>query len=98
MISKIDKAAAKSTRLKGQVKEAQATLAALAKRTAEMNKLRQDQNADYKAAKADLELGLGGVQKALKVLRENYGGAAAMIQSDSSFGAFMQQPATPAGH
>jgi hypothetical protein len=45
-----------------------------------MNKLRQDQNADYKAAKADLELGLGGVQKALEVLRECYGGAAAMLQ------------------
>ena len=63
LTSKIDKAAAKSTRL--LIKEAQATLAALAKRTAEMNKLRQDQNADYKAAKADLELGLGGVQKDL---------------------------------
>ena len=68
------------------------------KRTAEMNKLRQNQNADYKAAKADLELGLGGVQKALEVLRECHGGAAAMIQSDSYFGAFMQQPAKPAGH
>ena len=98
LTSKIDKAAAKSTRLKGQVKEAQATLAAPAKSTAEMNKLRQNQNADYKAAKADLELGLGRVQKALEVLREYYGGAAAMIQSDSSFGAFMQQPAKPAGH
>jgi len=97
LTSKIDKAAAKSTRLKGQVKEAQATLAALAKSTAEMNKLRQEQNADYKTAKADLELGLGGVQKALEVLREYYGGAAAMIQ-DSSFGAFMQQPAKPAKH
>ena len=98
LTSKIDKAAAKSTRLKGEVKEAQATLAALAKTTAEMNKLRQEQNADYKQAKADLELGLGGVQKALEVLREYYGGAAAMIQSDSSFGAFMQQPAMPAKH
>jgi chromosome segregation ATPase len=98
LTSKIDKAAAKSTRLKGEVKEAQATLAALAKTTAEMNKLRQEQNADYKQAKADLELGLGGVQKALEVLREYYGGAAAMIQSDSSFGAFMQQPAKPAKH
>merc|ERR1719443_267794 len=98
LTSKIDKAAAKSTRLKGEVKEAQATLAALAKTTAEMNKLRQEQNADYKKAKADLELGLGGVQKALEVLREYYGGAAAMIQSDASFGAFMQQPAKPAKH
>ena len=80
LTSKIDKAAAKSTRLKGQVKEAQATLAALAKRTAEMNKLRQDQNADYKAAKADLELGLGGVQKALEALCEYHGSAAAMLQ------------------
>jgi chromosome segregation ATPase len=98
LTSKIDKAAAKSTRLKGEVKEAQATLAALAKTTAEMNKLRQEQNADYKKAKADLELGLGGVQKALEVLREYYGGAAAMIQSDSSFSALMQQPAKPAKH
>jgi len=98
LTSKIDKAAAKSTRLKGQVKDAQATLAALAKTTAEMNQIRQEQNADYKVAKADLELGLGGVQKALEVLREYYGGAAAMIQSDSSFGAFMQQPAAPAKH
>ena len=38
------------------------------KRTAEMNKLRQNHNAEYKAAKADLELGLGGVQKALEVM------------------------------
>jgi len=98
LTSKIDKAAAKSTRLKAEVKDAQATLAALAKTTAEMNKIRQEQNADYKVAKADLELGLGGVQKALEVLREYYGGAAAMIQSDSTFGAFMQQPAKPAKH
>ena len=54
------------------------------KRTAEMNKLHQNQNADYKAAKADLELGLGGVQKALEGLREYYGGAAATIQKISS--------------
>jgi hypothetical protein len=98
LTSKIDKAAAKSTRLKGEVKEAQATLAALAKTTAEMNKLRQEKNADYKQAKADLELGLGGVPKALEVLREYYVGAAGMIQSDSSFCAFMQQPAKPAKH
>lgn len=98
LTSKIDKAAAKSTRLKGQVKDAQATLAALAKSSAEAGQIRQEQNADYKVAKSDLELGLGGVQKALEVLREYYGGAAAMIQSDSTFGAFMQQPAKPAQH
>ena len=31
-------------------------------------------------ARADLEMGLGGVQKALEVLREYYGSAAAMLQ------------------
>merc|ERR1711972_312992 len=49
-------------------------------------------------AKKDLELGLGGVRKALTVLREYYGGsaAAAMIQDDSN--SFMQQPAVPEKH
>jgi len=98
LTSKIDKAAAKSAHLKEEVKEAQEALAALAKSQAEMDKLRQEQNADYKQAKADLELGLGGVQKALEKLREYYGGAAAMIQNDASFSNFMQQPAPPAKH
>merc|ERR1719182_1308886 len=93
LTSKIDQNAAKSAQLKEEVKAAQEALAALAKEQAEMDKLRQEQNANYKVAKADLELGLGGVQKALEKLREYYGGAAAMIQSDASFGAFMQQPA-----
>jgi chromosome segregation ATPase len=99
LTSKIDKAAAKSAHLKEEVKEAQENLAALAKSQAEMDKLRQEQNADFKQAKADLELGLGGVQKALEKLREYYGGAAAaMIQNDASFGSFMQQPDPPAKH
>ena len=54
------------------------------KRTGGMNKLRQNQNTEYKAVKADLELGLGGVQKALEGLCEYYGGASAMIQKISS--------------
>merc|ERR1719240_657970 len=97
--TKIDRAASKSAALKEEVKEAQAELAAIAKEQAEMDKIRQEQNADFKVAKADLELGLGGVQKALEKLREYYGGAAAaLVQDDSSFGSFMQQPAPPPKH
>merc|ERR1719377_317764 len=52
-----------------------------------MDKVRADQNAAYLQAKADLELGLSGVRKALEVL-----------QDESKFGAFMQQPAKPELH
>merc|ERR1719162_798778 len=95
LTSKIDQNAAKSAQLKEEVKAAQAALAAIAKEQAEMVKLRQEQNANYKVAKSDLELGLGGVQKALEVLREYYGGAS-LLQGDSM--AFMQQPAKPEKH
>jgi len=76
LTAKIDSAAAASAKLKEEVKELQAELAALAKEQAEMDKIRAEQNAAYKDAKADLELGLSGVGKALDVLREYYGGAA----------------------
>jgi len=58
-----------------------------------MDRIRAEENADYTAAKEDLELALNGVQKALGVLRDYYGGAAASA-------ALMQeeQPAKPAKH
>jgi chromosome segregation ATPase len=87
--AKIDQAAATSAKRKEQVKELQAQLAALAKEQAEMDSIRSEQHADYTKAKADLELGLSGVGKALDVLRDYYGGAASLIQDDT---AFMQQP------
>jgi chromosome segregation ATPase len=100
LTTKIDRAASKSAGLKEDVKELQAELAALAKETAEMDQMRNEQNANYRAAKADLELGLGGVQKALGVLRDYYAGAAAasLVQDDSKFGSLMQQPAMPEKH
>merc|ERR1719482_1409947 len=76
LTAKIDESAAASAKLKEEVKELQAELAALAKEQAEMDKIRAEQNAAYKDAKADLELGLSGVGQALDVLREYYGGAA----------------------
>merc|ERR1719352_1457949 len=87
LTSKIDTETARSNQLKAQVKELQGELAALAKLQAEMDKTRMDENAAYTKAKADLELGLGGVQKALSVLREYYGSAA-----------LVQQPAKPELH
>jgi predicted nucleic acid-binding Zn-ribbon protein len=88
LTSNIDQSSAKSAELKEEVKELQAELAALAKEQADMDKIRQEENAAYVTAKADLELGLGGVRKALGVLRDYYGSGAAMLQ----------QPAMPEHH
>jgi len=98
LTTKIDRAASKSAGLKADVKELQSELAAQAKEQAEMDQIRSEQNAAFNAAKADLSAALGGVQKALGVLREYYGGAAALVQDDSKFGTFMQQPAMPEKH
>merc|ERR1719327_740262 len=96
--SSIDKKAARSASLKEEVKELQSELASLAKQQAEMDKIRREQNADYSTAKAELEQGLSGVRKALGVLKDYYGGAAAMLQEDSDLGNFMKQPAKPEQH
>merc|ERR1719408_997209 len=61
-----------------------------------MDEIRAKQHKAYQEAKADLEAGLSGVRKALEVLRNYYGGEeAAMLQDESKFGSFMQQPAPP---
>mmetsp|Transcript_68427 Transcript_68427/g.193239 ORF Transcript_68427/g.193239 Transcript_68427/m.193239 type:complete len:708 (+) Transcript_68427:56-2179(+) len=96
LTSKIDQDAAKSAQLKEEVRVLEGELAALTKEQAEMDKIRLDTSADYTVAKKDLELGLGGLRKALRLLRDYYGGAA-LIQDDK-FGAFMQQPAAPEHH
>merc|ERR1719253_1285411 len=98
--SRIDQASARSAKLKEEIQVLESELAALAKEQAEMDKIRQESHADYETAKADLELGLSGVRQALVTLRNYYGGAAAMLQDDSKFGAFMQQqqPAAPETH
>merc|ERR1719281_1436747 len=98
MTSKIDKHAAMSAELKEEVKQLQAELAELAKQQAEMDKIRAEQNAAFLTAKSELEMGIAGVQKALGVLRSYYAGGEAMLQSDSQFGDFMQQPPLPKTH
>merc|ERR1740129_1917749 len=92
MTSRIDQAAAKSARLKGEVQELQDELTALAHTQAQMDLIRSETHADYAVAKADLELGLAGVRKALSTLRDYYGSAASMAQAE------VRQPAAPEIH
>lgn len=84
LTAKIEKAASQSSKLKEEVTELMNELSLLAKETAEMDKIRREENAAYVASKKDLELGLGGVRKALTVLRDFYGsGTAALVQTDA---------------
>jgi len=83
--TKIDQAAARSAQLKDEVKTLQSELAKMAEEQAEATAWRQDSHAAYVTAKADLELGLQGVRKALEVLRSYYAAGSA----------FVQQPAPP---
>merc|ERR1719379_787799 len=91
LTAKIDMASARSAKLKEEVKTLQAELAALAKLQAEMDKTRQEENAAFIQAKADLEQGLAGVRQAIQVLRDYYG-------SKAEEAAFTQQPAMPEKH
>merc|ERR1740116_682456 len=86
--AKIDQATSKSATLSAEIKQLEAELAALAKSQAEMDKIRQEENADFLQAKDDLTLGLSGVRQALSVLRDYYASDAALVQ----------QPAMPALH
>merc|ERR1719263_2660290 len=98
LTSKIDLASAKSAELKDEVKVLQAELATLSREQAEMDSIRAEEKAAFDTAKAELEAGIAGVQKALGVLRDYYQGSAALVQSGANFDAFMQQPAPPKKH
>merc|ERR1711957_804465 len=90
LTAKIDRNAATSAKRKEEVKELQSRLASLAREQAKMDQIRAEENTDYIQAKQDLELGLSGIQKALGLLRDYFGGAAALVQED--------QPAKPEKH
>jgi len=87
LTSKIDMDSAKSAKLKAQVKALQSDLAEMDSSQAEATKVRQETHAAYVTAKADLELGLTGVRKAISVLSDYYSSAA-----------FIQQPAAPVSY
>merc|ERR1719478_238031 len=95
MIAKLEKEAESEATEKAYCDEQMAKTQA---KKAEMDSIRRESNANFKTAQAELSQGLTGVRKALGVLRDYYGGSAAMIQDDSNMGAFMQQPAAPQQH
>jgi len=70
--TKISQMTSSSQKLKAEVATLQKELAALTKTQAEMDQLRQKENAAYKKSKPEMESGLNGVKKALKVLKEYY--------------------------
>jgi len=80
LTSKIDLAVAQSAKLKEEVADLEKELAALIKLQAEMDTTRADEHAAFVEAKADLEEGIEGVQGALKILRDYYGGEASFVQ------------------
>merc|ERR1711957_631641 len=71
-------------------------LATISREQAEMDMIRTEQHENYVQSKDDLEQGLGGVQKALELLREYYGGAS-LAQMPAS-NSFTQQPTAPEKH
>merc|ERR1719181_971904 len=73
--AKIDKMTAKSTTLKNEVAGVEAQLVELSKSQAEATKIRQEEKANFEAAKPVLEKAIAGIQQALKVLNEYYGSA-----------------------
>jgi len=86
--AKLDQATSKTATLSAEIKQLEAELAALAKQQAEMDKIRQEENAAFVQAKADLTTGLTGVRQALTVLRDYYASDTALVQ----------QPAMPELH
>merc|ERR1719194_191230 len=72
MTTKIDQMTAQSAKLTEEVATLQKELAALASEQAEMDALREKENAAYKENRPEMEQGLEGLKLALKVLREYY--------------------------
>merc|ERR1719291_1279516 len=70
--TKIDQMSARSSQLKSEVAALQKALAELAASQAEMDKLRQEENAAFLKNKADMEQGLKGIEIALRVLNDYY--------------------------
>jgi len=70
--TKIAQDSAASTKLKEQVATLQNELASMSKAKAEADALRTKENEAFKKNSAEMKLGIEGVQKALKVLKEYY--------------------------
>merc|ERR1719512_665853 len=84
LTSKIDQKTARSAQLKEEVAGLNKALAALAKATAEMNQMREQEHKDFVKNSAEMEQGLQGVKIALKVLREYYSQDAAHAAAEGA--------------
>jgi chromosome segregation ATPase len=100
--AKIDQQLARSASLKQEVQDIQDDLAHLAEEQGEAQALRKEANGDYLNSKQTLEQGLGGVRRALVILREYYAtgdeSEASLLQESSKFSEMMSQPSAPVNH
>jgi DNA repair exonuclease SbcCD ATPase subunit len=90
LTTNIDQSSARSAGLKAEVKELQSELATLEKEQASAEAYRQEEHANYVQAKSDLEAGLGGVRKALEVLKNYYAAGSSLLEQPA--------PPMPAAH
>jgi len=72
LTTKIDEWSARSAQLKEEVATLERELAALAKSQQTMDKIREDEKAVYDKNRPEMELGLEGIKKALKILKDYY--------------------------
>merc|ERR1719359_1148774 len=72
LTAKIDKMTAKSGTLKAEVAAVEAQLAEVIKAQAEMDKIRQEEKAEFEAQVPVLNKAIAGIQKALGVLNDYY--------------------------
>jgi len=82
--TQIDSMSSKSAQLKEQVAKLQQELAGLARSQGEMNKIRSEEKATFRANKAEMEEGITGIKTALKVLRDYYAQDAAHSSADGA--------------
>jgi len=82
LTTKIEKSSADSARLKEEIATLSQELADLEKAQAEAARIRQEENAGFVQASGAIKMGLTGIQTAMSILRQFYGGggAASMVQ------------------
>jgi len=88
LTTKLETASAQVARLQEDIKTLAGELRDTARSQAEMDRIRREENANYVKSKKDLEEGLAGVQRALSILNDYYGGGdkdgASLVQEDDA--------------
>jgi len=84
--TKIDQMSTESEKLKTEVTVLQKELATLAETQATMDKIREEEKAEFTEVEAELSKGLDGIKMALKVLRDYYAKGDASASGDAGGG------------